>query len=171
MTDKKISELDAKTTVADTDMFVLVDVEADPDETKLITGANLKVAMGRIVWKDASEQALSDSNRTVTLDWTDLDLTAYTSANAKFALLQLVVVIDSIVETGDYIDLAVRKNGTTPDYYPRCALYYDVGARAGAALHQHCTIALDSGQVIEYRIGIAGTTQADSYIRVLGYME
>jgi len=42
MADKKISELTEKTTIADTDMFPMVDEEASPDTTKKITGANLK---------------------------------------------------------------------------------------------------------------------------------
>ena len=42
MADEKISVLDAKVTIADADMFVLVDEEDDPDQTKKITGANLK---------------------------------------------------------------------------------------------------------------------------------
>jgi len=39
---ERISELDAKATIADTDLFVLMDEEATPDQTKYITGANLK---------------------------------------------------------------------------------------------------------------------------------
>jgi len=42
MADEKISELDAKVTIADTDLFVLMDEEAAPDQTKYITGALLK---------------------------------------------------------------------------------------------------------------------------------
>jgi len=42
MADEKISELAAKTTIHDDDLFALVDTEATPDETKKITGANLK---------------------------------------------------------------------------------------------------------------------------------
>ena len=42
MADQKISELVAKTTIADTDLFAMVDEEATPDETKKITGANVK---------------------------------------------------------------------------------------------------------------------------------
>lgn len=45
MADQKISELNAKTTVHDTDLFPMVDVEAETDETKKITGANLKTAI------------------------------------------------------------------------------------------------------------------------------
>jgi len=42
MADQKISELDAKATLHDTDIFPMVDIEAETDETKKITGANLK---------------------------------------------------------------------------------------------------------------------------------
>lgn len=42
MADQKISELNAKATLHDTDLVPIVDIEADPDETKKITGANLK---------------------------------------------------------------------------------------------------------------------------------
>lgn len=47
MADQKISELNAKTTVHDTDLFPMVDVEAATDETKKITGANLKKILPR----------------------------------------------------------------------------------------------------------------------------
>jgi len=42
MADQKISELIEKTTLADTDLMPMVDIEAIPDETKKITGANVK---------------------------------------------------------------------------------------------------------------------------------
>lgn len=45
MADQKISALNAKTTVHDTDLFALVDIVAAPDETKKITGAHMKAAM------------------------------------------------------------------------------------------------------------------------------
>ena len=38
----KISGLNAKTTIHDTDLFPMVDIEAETDETKKITGANVK---------------------------------------------------------------------------------------------------------------------------------
>lgn len=41
----KISGLNAKTTLADTDLLPLVDIEATPDETKKITWANLKAEL------------------------------------------------------------------------------------------------------------------------------
>ena len=42
MPDQRISELIEKTTLADTDLMPMVDIEATPDETKKITGANVK---------------------------------------------------------------------------------------------------------------------------------
>ena len=56
MADEKISVLDAKVTIADTDMFVLVDEEAAPDQTKKITGANLKAAIRKIIDADGDTQ-------------------------------------------------------------------------------------------------------------------
>jgi len=42
MADEKVTELDPKTTFTDTDLFVLMDEAAAPDETKYITGNHLK---------------------------------------------------------------------------------------------------------------------------------
>jgi len=42
MADLKISELNAKATLHDTDLVPIVDIEAETDETKKITGANVK---------------------------------------------------------------------------------------------------------------------------------
>lgn len=45
MADQKISELNAKVTPVDADLAVIVDTEADPDETKKITWANWKATL------------------------------------------------------------------------------------------------------------------------------
>jgi hypothetical protein len=47
MADEKISALDAKTTLADTDLIPIMDEEATPDQTKHITGTDLKSAITR----------------------------------------------------------------------------------------------------------------------------
>ena len=70
-----------------------------------------------IIWKDASERALSDEDRTTDLDWTVLDLTAYTSTDAKLALLLLSFRTRNAGTSWDNC-LFVRKNGTTPSYQP-----------------------------------------------------
>ena len=53
MADQKISELVAKTTLHDTDLVPIVDIEATPDETKKITGANLRAGIKTIKDADA----------------------------------------------------------------------------------------------------------------------
>ena len=126
--------------------------------------------LNKIVWKDASEQALADLNRTTTLDWTDLDLTAYTSADAKFAILTLIIAVDSIEGvSGAYI--GVRKNGTTPTWYQVVNVASRNGDIAGSSHYATAIVGLDSGQVIEYILSMYTTIQFDSYINVLGYIE
>ncbi|GAI87498.1 unnamed protein product, partial [marine sediment metagenome] len=73
--------------------------------------------LSKVIWEDTSVAVMTDWERTVHLGWTDLDLTAYTSENAKLAILLLQMSAVTI-GTG-YSDLAVRKNGTTPFDYPR----------------------------------------------------
>jgi len=45
MADEKITELDAKATPADTDLVPVVDIVADPDQTKKVTWANVKATL------------------------------------------------------------------------------------------------------------------------------
>ena len=123
--------------------------------------------VSRVVWKDVSENALSDENRSSTLDWTDLDLTAYTSADAKFAIVKLEIVIDSY--TNGTIVLRVRKNGTTPSDTP--ALLGRQGTENANYAWSRDIVGLDSGRVLEYRLEVTGTAQADFRIYVLGYIE
>jgi len=63
---KKISELTAKATPVDADLFVLVDTEATPDETKKITFADLVAAIGPGVSDHAllSHLAYADAGHT-----------------------------------------------------------------------------------------------------------
>lgn len=196
MADQKISELDAKVTLADTDLVPMVDIEAEPDKTKKITGANIKAqvlaghkdlttgvhglaalhaagfhsagqAVNKVIWKDASERALADTSRTTTLDWTDLDLTAFTSASAKIALIQPWFHVDAW--TSGKIAMYFRKNGTTPTYF----IQHEVSTPV-AGLNYFSPpflIGMDAGQVIEYLLEIGGVAQADFYIEVFGYME
>lgn len=126
--------------------------------------------LSKVVWKDVSERALSDLNRTTSLDWTDLDLTAYTSSDAKFVIIMAFVNIDSITGAG-YGNYYLRKNGTTPAYQPLSMFGYYRGDLAGGVDTKMWVIGLDSGQVIEYKISVSGTIQFDTYIDVLGYIE
>lgn len=122
----------------------------------------------QVIWKDASERALTDSNRTTTLNFTDLDLTAYTSAAAKFAIIQLRIHSDAVGASG-YSYLTIRKNGTTPAYAPLIMLEYGMGA--GNTYFLLGIVGLDAGQGIEYKIYVDADFQIDSYIDILGYIE
>lgn len=168
MADQKTSELTEKTTLVDADYFPFVDSEASPIETKRVLRSNLA---SLVVWKDASENAMTDGNRTSTLGYTDLDLTAYTSAIAKLALVRLRIHVDTITPVA-YAYLGIRKNGTTPSAIAVEWLASAKGDIAGVNYSDgFWIIGVDSGQVIEYTITISGTIQVDSYIDVLGYIE
>lgn len=125
--------------------------------------------LSKVVWKDASSTALTDFDRTEILDWTDLDLTDYTSPDAKFAILGLRMRADTVGT--DDSSLKIRKNGTTPGISP--ILTMDAaGTTAGVYQRLVIIIGLDSGQVIEYCIAVGpGGWQVDSIIDVLGYIE
>ena len=121
----------------------------------------------KVVWKDTSQNVLGDLNRTSSLDWTDLDLTASTSPNAKFAILNLRSLLDSY--TDGQVNLDIRKNGTAPSYTDR--LWASNAAESAKSSQAQMIAALDSGQVVEYKIYLGGTAQVDSWIDVLGYIE
>lgn len=60
----KISGLDAKTTLHDTDLVPIVDIEAAPDKTKQITGANLKKVLPRFTLNKLLKGAGVDTDPT-----------------------------------------------------------------------------------------------------------
>ena len=122
----------------------------------------------KVIWKDVSANALTDESRTTALDWTDLDLTNVTSANAKFALLLLRFVPADAGTAGDSV-LAIQKNGTTPTYYNEIRVGYVEGN--WAYRHLFVIQGLDSGRIIEYKITPATGATINSYIDVLGYIE
>jgi len=112
--------------------------------------------------------ALSDLNRIATLGWTDLDLTAYTSVNAKFALLFLRITAD-VIGGGAYSTLASRKNGTTFSivWSSNIFTYASAGDFSDLVVIQE----MDSSQVIEYAITLGAGWQVDSSIWVMGHTE
>lgn len=122
-----------------------------------------------VIWKDASVRVMSDTNRTVTKNWTDLDLTGYTSANAKIAILHMLLISD-ITGPGDNVSrLLVRKNGTYPPYYPRIFIGTTYPDKSYVGMIAMC--GLDASQILEYRIEIAAGAQMDSFLELLGYIE
>jgi len=125
-------------------------------------------AVSKIIWKDASERALEILNSTTPVAWTVLDLTAYTSANAKFAILNLVMHCP-ITGTAGWSTFHVRKNGTTPDNDWSTAISYNLD---NDSQHRFCAIiGLDAGQAVEYKIAIATGATVSCTLDVMGYIE
>lgn len=137
-------------------------------------GANgsLEYLKGRFNWKSSTSDSLSLSNKTSSVSWTDLDLTSVTSADAKLAWLILMLTADSVGANG-YALLGVRKNGETPTDYPYVVMAESLGHTGGPTSTQaaEVIVGMDSGQVVEYQLYIAGTIQVDAKIKVLGYIE
>lgn len=122
-------------------------------------------------WKDASENALTLLNQTSFIDWTALDLTAYTSAAAKWVYLRLRLHIDSILESAE-VGLYVRKKDTSTAATPAIYGTYANGLRDGGEIWGVVFCGMDAGQEIEYYLAIIGAAvQLDVYIDVLGYIE
>lgn len=123
--------------------------------------------VSKAVWKE-TVTVLTDSNRTESLDWTDLDLTAFTSSGAEFAMLLLRVSADT-VGTGSYSYLQVRKNGSSSAYVP--ALRVALEVTEGVYYFEFVIVGLDSDQVLEYKISVGTDWQIDSRIDLVGYIE
>lgn len=124
----------------------------------------------KVIWKDESEQAVSDIARSTDLDWTELDLTAYVSANAKYVILQVQHYVISISAGGKALEY-IRKNGTTPQWSPYLMTDSAKGDAAGADKAIHFILALDADKKIQYTIEITGTISLNTFITVLGYIE
>jgi len=124
---------------------------------------------GELVWKDNGVVVLTDENRTATLDWTTLDLTANTSPVAKWVYLRLQFHVDSI-NAGGGVTLQCRKNGTGATVIP-CLTANSNNIGAGDYAYGNMWVGMDAGQVIEYKINIVGTIQVDTYLSVLAYVE
>lgn len=139
------------------------DVYADNFKTGSQTEAT------KFIWKDTSENAVTDLNRQVTLPYQDLDLTSYTSANAKMVYLKLSIKPDT-VGTGNKVSISVRKNGTAPDQLPEFEITKN---EAVAGVWQSTTVicGMDSNQTIEYAINPAAGWQIDTMIDVFAYWE
>lgn len=121
----------------------------------------------KVVWKEPSERALSLTGKTATITWTDLDLTAYTSADAKIAIVLLTVHINTSGMTGSAV--FIRKNGTTSPYFPR--QYGISGVDNDNYSYGSHLIGLDAGQVLEYYLAVSPPANLDMAIDVLGYIE
>ena len=127
------------------------------------------LVVSKVVWIDAAAGGVGDNNRTVTLDWTALDLSSVTSVKAKLAILQLEMRADTI-GAGVASQVGLRKNGTNPSYYPTLKIEA-AGIVTGSRIYTLKIVGLDSGQVMQYRIEVGTGWQVDTTISVLGYIE
>ena len=121
----------------------------------------------KMVWLAASVELVADTGRTASLAWTDKDITANTSPNAKFAILLLRT--NCTAYTNNYAHLEVRKNGDTPTNTPQ--LMHPSATGIPDRRYLSAIVGLDSGQVFEYSISVVATGTYDSYIYLLGYIE
>jgi hypothetical protein len=141
----------------------------DPTDDQEASPKGYTDTFSKIIWKDSSQTALSDLNRTSSLNYTALDLTPYTSPNAKLAFVSMRIKPDT-VGTGQYCSLSLRKKGTTPTAVP--ALLLDKAGTTQGVYHKATSlIGLDAERKIEYNIIVGTNWQIDTRIYVLGYIE
>tara|TARA_Y100000310_G_scaffold246017_1_gene251098 strand:- start:1056 stop:1616 length:561 start_codon:yes stop_codon:yes gene_type:complete len=122
-----------------------------------------------VKWLSSSIGAMTDSGRTSTLTYTDLDLTEHTSTDCT-AVLMMLQIRGTVIGSGNTVELVVRKNGTTPSE-PVMTCLDKAGATANAHQHQFVICGLDDGQVLEYQIQISTGWTVDSAIHLVGYIE
>lgn len=125
--------------------------------------------LSKVVWLDAPvTKTLAD--QTADVNFTDWDLTADTSPDAKLVILNILIAYE-IAVAGNFVFAGARKNGTTPSYYPRCWL--PANANAGAYFENTSIVGVDSGQILEYNLDSDnwGGGKVDVYLNVLGYIE
>lgn len=151
------------------DLYRFAEVHAATVKANEGIGQSQTVGLS-LIWKDTPETALALSNQASTVAFTDLDLTAYTSANAKMALLQLKITVDTVGISNTQCYIQVRKNGQSAGLYGGLVITENQ-AHNGAYFLAQVVVGLDSGQVMEYALGLSASWQIDAQIDVLGYWE
>lgn len=122
----------------------------------------------RITWKEPAEIALYLPAQTSPINWTDLDLTAFTSSAAKFAIL-LVELYGGNYGTSGYNSLRIRKNGTSDSLV---YIWFAYNQPIWNPVMATFILGLDANQIMEYRLKLAsGTPSLYVRIKCLGYIE
>lgn len=111
--------------------------------------------------------ALQDTNRTSDSGYTDCDISAEVSANARFAIIGIQIRPDT-VGSGSAVLIYLRANGETTTVRVKLD---KTNATAGDWYGQTVIVGLDGSQVFEYNIDVTTGWQIDTYLRVLGYIE
>jgi len=118
-----------------------------------------------IVWKDAQPSVLTLTNQVADVAFTDLDLTADTSAIATKAILQAIMHCDSY-NSGN-LAIYLRKNGTNPTIPVRVIFPSPV---AGKDYYSVVIVGLDPDEILEYAL-VVDDGQMDASLHLLGYIE
>lgn len=119
------------------------------------------------VWKDASTRELLVEGRTTDLTWTDLDMTTGTSTSAVAMYGRSIILLTSW--TSGYVTMRLRKNGTTPTYYPD--IYGDNQDCAAKINNQNVICGLDTDEILEYYLDFSGVAEATFLIDLFAYLE
>jgi len=113
----------------------------------------------KIIWLDSSVRVLNLTANNPLNTWTDLDLTASTSANAKIAVLHITFRHSSASQI-----VCIRKNGTTPD-----ATFRITNQVADQNIEGSGLVGMDLGQIVEWHCDVLNASRI--VIDVLGYIE
>ena len=121
-----------------------------------------------IIWLDAAPRVLTINNQGTSISWTDLDLTAYTSLNAKFALISLEFMVSSLGAT-NWTVAYLRKKGTTVSV-PSWSVH--PGQNNYFKVNDNFILALDDARKIQYALTLPGDVSGVYFwLNCLGYIE
>ena len=120
-----------------------------------------------VVWLDTPTTVLEVYDRTSSQGWIDLDLSEYVSENSTLVLLWAYLRTTSW--TSGRVQLAVRKNGTSPVMMPY--LEHPYPANTGLYLGAQFVCGVDEDIIVEYYNYIQGTATADFFLSIMGYID
>ena len=125
----------------------------------------------KLIWLSSQPQVMQDLNRSATLDWTDLDLSAKVSANATVCIFRVHGHLDAIAAgMGNRMDFQLREKGAAAPK-PSTWTLDGAGVAAGSDPYEMLTCGINSDKILQYRIALGGTITIDTWIDLLGYFE
>jgi len=121
------------------------------------------------------QQALNDTARTATLDFTNLDIANYVGERATAAIIQ-VRFCPTTVGTGDISYAAIKPVSAAEDYYTWIVSIPLAAATANAAVFGYFIVKLSpyggvGSKVITYGITVGTGWTVDTRFYVMGYVE
>jgi len=132
----------------------------------LITGPGLSAIKFNSTVSDVA------SGLTESTSYQDLDLTSYTSANAKGVIL--VARISRVLADGNHIEpfMAFRQNGSSVSLHAAVAATFDNRSGTSQTFYQSGQIFVpcDGGQIIEWKVQPDSNTIVEN-LYVVGYWE